>query len=104
MSATLVTRTPARRLPPAVRRATLTVHIVASVALLGTCAAMVAIDVRAATTPDRALAASAYELLTMFSLLFGIPLSFTSLLSGSRSASGRSGACFATAGSRPSWC
>ena len=56
-------------------------HIVASVALLGTCAAMVAIDVRAATTPDRALAASSYELLTMFSLLFGIPLSFTSLLS-----------------------
>jgi hypothetical protein len=71
-----------RRLPPRVRRATLTVHIAASVALLGTCAAIVAISARAATTADPTLAASAYELLTMFPVLFGIPLSFVSLGTG----------------------
>lgn len=71
-----------RRLPPRVRRATLTVHIAASVALLGTCAAIVAINARAATTADPTLAASAYELLTMFPVLFGIPLSFVSLGTG----------------------
>jgi Predicted integral membrane protein (DUF2269) len=71
-----------RRLPPRVRRATLTVHIATSVALLGTCAAIVAINARAATTADPTLAASAYELLTMFPVLFGIPLSFVSLGTG----------------------
>lgn len=65
-----------------VRRTTLTVHIVASVALLGTCAAIVALNVRAATSADPVLAASAYELLTMFSAIFGIPLSLVSLLTG----------------------
>jgi uncharacterized membrane protein len=64
------------------RRAILTTHIVASVGLLGSVAALVALNVRAATTTDPALAASAYELLTMFSFVFGIPLSFISLISG----------------------
>jgi uncharacterized membrane protein SirB2 len=73
---------PARRLRPGVRRAVLTVHIAASVALLGSTAAIVAIHVRAATTSDPGLAASAYELLGMFPTLFGIPLSLTSLVSG----------------------
>jgi hypothetical protein len=71
-----------RRLSPALRRAVLTVHIVASVGLLGDVAAIVAINVRAATTADPALAASAYELLRMFPVLFGIPLSLASLGSG----------------------
>jgi uncharacterized membrane protein len=71
-----------RRLSPALRRAVLTVHIIASVGLLGDVAAIVAINVRAATTADPALAASAYELLTMFPVLFGIPLSLASLASG----------------------
>jgi uncharacterized membrane protein len=71
-----------RRLPPRIRRATLTLHIVASVALLGSCAAIVVINARAATTDDPALATSAYELLTMFPIVFGIPLSFTSLITG----------------------
>jgi hypothetical protein len=74
-------RTP-RRLSPALRRAVLTVHIVTSVALLGTCAAIVALNVRAATTSDPTLAASVYELLGMFPTLFGIPLSLASLASG----------------------
>ena len=79
---TAALRKPTLTLPPRLRRSVLTVHVVASVGLLGTTAALVAINVRAATTPDPALAASAYELLTMFSLVFGIPLSFASLLSG----------------------
>jgi hypothetical protein len=64
------------------RRAVLTVHIASSVALLGSCAAIVAIHVRAASTSDAGLAASAYELLGMFPTLFGIPLSLTSLVTG----------------------
>jgi hypothetical protein len=60
----------------------LTVHIVSSVGLLGTTAALVALNIRAATTSDPQLAASAYELLTMFAGVFGIPLSMTSLLTG----------------------
>ena len=71
-----------RRLAPGVRRAVLTVHIVASVALLGSCAAIVALNVRAATTSDPRLADAAYELLGMFPTLFGIPLSLLSLASG----------------------
>jgi hypothetical protein len=60
------------------RRTLLTVHVVASVGLLGACAAIVAINVRAAATGEPAL----YELLSMFSFVFGIPLSFISLISG----------------------
>ena len=81
MNAPLATR-PARRLRPGVRRAVLTVHIAASVALLGSCAAIVAIHVRAASTSHAGLAASAYELLGMFPTLFGIPLSLTALVTG----------------------
>jgi hypothetical protein len=74
--------TPRLHLSPSVRRAVLTIHIVASVGLLGDCAAIVAVNLRAATTDDPALAHASYELLSMFSLVFGIPLSFGSLLSG----------------------
>jgi len=69
-------------LAPSVRRAVLTTHIVASVGLLGDCAALLALNVRAATTSDPELAASSYELMSMFSMLFGIPLSFASLGTG----------------------
>jgi hypothetical protein len=67
--------------PPA-RRALLTAHIIASVGLLGDVAAVLAVNIRAATTSDPALASSSYELLEMFSLVFGIPLSFASLGTG----------------------
>jgi hypothetical protein len=63
-------------------RAVLTVHIVASVGLLGDCAALLATSVRAATTDDPAIAATSYELMSMFSMLFGIPLSLASLATG----------------------
>jgi hypothetical protein len=69
-------------LRPGMRRAVLTAHIVASVGLLGDCAALLAIHVRAATTADPAVATSAYELQDMFSFLFGIPLSFIALATG----------------------
>jgi uncharacterized membrane protein len=69
-------------LRPAVRRALLTVHIIAGVGLLGDVAAVLAINIRAATTGDPALASASYELLTMFTVLFGIPLSFAALISG----------------------
>lgn len=64
------------------RRAVLTVHIIASVGLLGDVAAVLAINVIAATTADTELAAASYELLALFGFLFGIPLSLVSLLSG----------------------
>jgi uncharacterized membrane protein len=60
----------------------LTVHIVASVGLLGDVAAVLAVHIRAATTADPAFADAAYELLQMFSLLFGIPLSLLALITG----------------------
>jgi hypothetical protein len=73
---------PRVRVSPGVRRAVLTTHIVASVGLLGDCAALLVIHVRAATTADPALAASAYELQDTFSFVFGIPLSFAALITG----------------------
>jgi hypothetical protein len=64
------------------RRALLTTHIVCSVGLLGDVAAFLAVAVRAGTTGDPQLAAASYELLEMFSTVFGIPLSFGALLTG----------------------
>ena len=71
-----------RTLSPRVRRAVLTAHIVASVGLLGDVAAVLAVNVRAATSPDAGFASASYELLQMFSVVFGIPLSFTALITG----------------------
>ncbi len=71
-----------RTLSPRVRRAVLTVHIIASVGLLGDVAAVLAVNVRAATVTDPGFASASYELLQMFSLVFGIPLSFIALISG----------------------
>lgn len=70
------------RLRPAVRRAVLVAHIVAGVGLLGSVAGVLAINIRAASTGDAELAAASYELLAMFTLLFGIPLSFLGLITG----------------------
>ena len=71
-----------KTLSPRTRRTVLTIHIIASVGLLGDVAAVLAVNVRAATTSDPEFAATAYDLLSMFSLIFGIPLSFTALISG----------------------
>jgi hypothetical protein len=64
------------------RRAVLTIHIGAGVGLLGDVAAVLAVNVRAATTDDPAFATASYELLQMFTVMFGIPLSFTALVTG----------------------
>jgi hypothetical protein len=64
------------------RRALVTVHIVVSVGLLGDSAGFLAVAVRAAATSNENLARSSYELLAMFAFVFGIPLSFASLLTG----------------------
>jgi predicted integral membrane protein DUF2269 len=60
----------------------LTAHIIASVGLLGDVAAVLAVNARAATTTDAGFASVSYELLQMFSMVFGIPLSFAALISG----------------------
>ena len=60
----------------------MTLHIVVAVGLLGDSAGFLAIAIRAAATDDPQLAASSYELLRMFSYVFGIPLSFTTLVTG----------------------
>jgi hypothetical protein len=76
-------RTAVRRtLSPRVRRAVLTTHIIASVGLLGDVAAVLAVNVRAATSADAGFASASYELLQMFSVVFGIPLSFAALITG----------------------
>ena len=69
-------------LPPQVRKAVLTVHIIVSVGLLGDAAGFLALAIRAATTPDPEFADACYRVLQMFSIVFGIPLSVASLLTG----------------------
>jgi uncharacterized membrane protein len=71
-----------RRLSPRTRQIVLTVHIVASVGLLGDVAGFLAIAIRAATTADPGLEAASYELLSMFGMVFGIPLSLASIATG----------------------
>ncbi len=70
------------RLAPSARRALLTIHIVVAVGLLGDSAGFLAIAIRGAVTDNPELASSSYELLRMFSYVFGIPLSFATLVTG----------------------
>lgn len=58
------------------------VHIIASVGLLGSSAALLLAGVTAASTDDAQLAHSAYRLMQTQTLVFGIPLSFIALFSG----------------------
>jgi hypothetical protein len=74
--------TPRWPMSRSLRRTLLTVHIIASVGLLGDTAAVLLINVRAAATDDPALAAASYDLLATFSAVFGIPLSMAALLTG----------------------
>ena len=69
-------------LSPRVRKAVLTVHIVASVGLLGDAAGFLAVAIRAATTADAAFADACYRVLQMFGIVFGIPLSVATLATG----------------------
>lgn len=71
-----------RYLPLRTRRALLTAHIMMSVALLGDSAGFVAVSVRLSGTADPVARLELVETLNMFSLVFGIPLSFGTLASG----------------------
>jgi hypothetical protein len=84
MATATITAPPAPRIRigRTMRRTVLTAHVAAGVGLLGSVAAVLAINVRAATTADADLAAASYDLLAMFTVLFGIPLSMTALASG----------------------
>ena len=62
--------------------AILTAHIAFSVGLLGDSAGFLAVAIRRATSDDAAFQNAALELLGMFALAFGIPLSFLALLTG----------------------
>jgi hypothetical protein len=70
------------RLPLSGRNALLAAHIVFSVGLLGDSAGYLAVAVRTSTLDDPALVLDSVKTLNMFSLVFGIPLSFAALLTG----------------------
>lgn len=74
--------TPRRRLGPGARKLALTVHVAASVALLGTTAATLVLALRAALTEDGDLAHATYRLMETLSFALNIPLSFIALGSG----------------------
>jgi hypothetical protein len=64
------------------RNVVLTVHIVVSVGLLGDSAGFLAVAIRRSLSNDPAMIESSHELLGMFALFFGIPLSFLTLITG----------------------
>ena len=84
------------------RNIVLTVHIVVSVGLLGDSAGFLAVAIRRSTSDDPAFVESAHELLGMFVLLFGIPLSFLTLLTGIALGLGTPWGCSAIRGSSSS--
>jgi hypothetical protein len=62
----------------------LTAHIATSVGLLGDSAGFLAVSIRAATTNDPDVATNSVEVLEMFSLILGRPLSFAALIARRR--------------------
>lgn len=70
------------RMSPRLRKIVLAVHIVGSVGLIGAVAVLVLMTTIAATTDDTEYAASIYDLASLETAMFGIPLSFVSLFSG----------------------
>jgi len=76
------TPAPRRRLSRRARQALLTTHIILSVGLLGDSAGFLAVAIRAANADDPLVVRESVEVLSMFSLVFGIPLSLGSLITG----------------------
>jgi hypothetical protein len=70
------------RLGTRARNLVLTVHIAVSVGLLGDSAGFLAVAIRHVTSDDPLFQDHTRDLLGMFALTFGIPLSFLSLLTG----------------------
>jgi predicted integral membrane protein DUF2269 len=64
------------------RKPLLLIHVIGSVGLLGATSSSLLLAVVAAATGDPGHARSAYELISVQSAVFGIPLSFIALLSG----------------------
>jgi hypothetical protein len=60
----------------------LTLHIITGVGLLGDSAGFLAVAIRRALSDDPAFVEASHDLLGTFALVFGIPLSFLSLLTG----------------------
>jgi hypothetical protein len=69
-------------LSPFLRKLVLTIHIIVSVGLLGDSAGYLAVAIRGAISSDPLVAHASYQILPMFAFVFGIPLSFASLLTG----------------------
>jgi hypothetical protein len=69
-------------LPRRARHALVTAHIIVSVGLLGDSAGFLAVSVRLAGTQDPVARVELLNVLNMFSLVFGIPLSIGTLVSG----------------------
>lgn len=63
-------------------KSVLTLHIIVSVGLLGDSAGYLAVALHAAMLDDPAAAHASYQILQMLAFVFGIPLSFMTLLSG----------------------
>ncbi|WP_214106123.1 DUF2269 family protein [Acrocarpospora catenulata] len=70
------------RLPRPALLTLITAHIAISVGLLGDSAGFLAVAVRRAVSDDPAFRQAARDLLAMFALYFGIPLSLLALLTG----------------------
>jgi hypothetical protein len=71
-----------RLLPPRARQVVLAAHVMMSVGLLGDAAGFLAVAIRAARTDEPDVVVELVKVLNIFSLVFGIPLSFGALLSG----------------------
>jgi Predicted integral membrane protein (DUF2269) len=71
-----------RRFERRTRDFVLTVHIIVSVGLLGDSAGFLAVAIRRSVSDDPALVESSHDLLGMFAVVFGIPLSFLALITG----------------------
>jgi hypothetical protein len=69
-------------MPRGARHALLTAHIIMSVGLLGDSAGFLSVSVRLAGTQDPVARVELLNVLNMFSLVFGIPLSIGTLVSG----------------------
>jgi hypothetical protein len=69
-------------LPLRARHALLTTHIMISVGLLGDSAGFLAVAIRAAATDDPAARLAQIDVLNMFSVVFGIPLSVGAIVTG----------------------
>lgn len=71
-----------RIMPPAVRKAALTVHIISSVGWLGTIAAFLVLAIAGLTSTDPQLVRAAYVGMNLVGWMIIFPLSLASLISG----------------------